>query len=99
MVSLRLHRICPSLSAPAATDTHSSGTEAIDYVYTPISQDELVQQICDAADMACKAKRINQLMSYVSGIDYSQAQNSACESAIGDPGADNNEHLLATERK
>jgi len=80
-----------------AADTNSSDTTAEDYAFTPISQDELVKRICDAADMACKAKRINQLMSYVSGIDYSQAQNFAHELAGGDPGADNNKHLLATE--
>lgn len=84
----------------AATDTCSSGAEVEGHVYTPpISQDELVQKICDAADMACKAKRVNQLMSYISGIDYSQAQNCAREAAGGNPDAVNNEGLLASKRK
>ena len=64
----------------------------------PNSQKELTQQICDAADMACKAKRVNQLMSYVSGVDYSEKKNSTYEQADSGPkNSNNNEHSLISE--
>jgi len=72
-------------NAIPAIDTISSGNGAMDAGCALTTQDELVQRICDAADMACKAKRVNQLISYVSGIDYSMAQDSAYEPAGGGP--------------
>ncbi len=88
---------------------HASGTsreissrEMNEYVldsdsYTPSGQDELVQQICNAADMACKAKRIDRLLSYVSGVDYSQVQDSV-EYAGSNPDVRKyNEHSLISD--
>lgn len=42
-------------------------------------QEIIIQNIVKSADMACKAKRMNQLLSYVSGIDYSCGGESAYE--------------------
>jgi len=56
-------------------DISSGDIVTTDNSLAPNSQKELTQQICDAADMACKAKRVNQLMSYVSGFDYSEKQD------------------------
>lgn len=74
-------------NANSAIDTSSSASSsnsrAVGAAYALTAQDELVQKICDAADMACKAKRVNQLLSYVSGVDYSMTQDSGYEPAGG----------------
>ncbi len=49
------------------------------------TQEQLIQNIIKSADMACKAKRMNQLMSYLSGIDYSSGHESASDQAVHNP--------------
>ena len=74
------------------TSLTSSATGA-----TPAStnQDELVQKILDAADMASKTQRVNQLLSYISGIDYSPAPgNTYKPPRNGSDGSNDNEYSL-----
>ncbi len=54
---------------------------------TPSSsdQEQLIQNIIKSADMACKAKRLNRLLSYVSGIDYSYGLESSHDRNCSDP--------------
>ena len=79
-------------------DISSGDIVTTDNSLAPNSQKELTQQICNAADMACKAKRVNQLMSYVSGVDYSEKQDSTYEQADSGPkNSNNNEHSLISE--
>lgn len=71
----------------SAQSTNDNLTDSTVDDNTPSSsdQEQLIQNIIKSADMACKAKRLNQLLSYVSGIDYSYGLQSSHDRNCRDP--------------
>lgn len=61
--------------------------------------DQLIRNIIKSADMACKATRVNRLLSYVSGIDYSHGSESVHQRRCGNPKTQNTKQTYIAGQK